>query len=384
MLQLLFEISVINTAEKTKSWRLSTKAFAMNLKLSQILSFLTWLEHSVWKRDYFKLWRGSRKAIWKWPRVNRRHYWQWHHFFSGLKKLDFSCFVTGIKSHRKRSNRQADRLTEQEVELPKVLTPRLTHSLVSKYDNALYGELLASKFMSHRGLQKLQAKHKIDNFIFKYLLVRKGSATRTLLEPSANQVGAKFHICYFRPVKWWGTCHYSPATNKHVPTTPKANGNYVYPTYSRWRFWESLIPITKKLFTYADILIVPDNQFSARYLFRKNSWDNRKYFSNNEFHEEKQLFVFVRKYHFVCNLPNFMDKEIDISNKNHGTMQKLILSYNLSNPFRPNYHRSDGKMYEMWRCVILTKFAIHRPTILLKKANLCGYFFVVTNNMISP
>lgn len=261
----------------------------------------------VWKRDYFKLWRGSRKAVWKWPRVNRRHYWQWHYFFSGSKKLDISYFVTEIKPHRKRSNKQADRLTEQEVELPKVLTPRLTHSLVSKYDNALYGELLASKFMNPQGLQKLQTKHKIDNVIFKYLLVRKGSATRTLLEPSANQVGAKFHICCFRPVKWWGTCHYSPATNKHVPTTPKANGNYVYPTYSRWRFWESLIPITKKLFTYADILIVPDNQLVLVIFFERTLETIENTCSNNEFHEEKQLFVFVRKYHFVCNLPNFMD-----------------------------------------------------------------------------
>lgn len=64
---------------------------------------------------------------------------------------------------------------------------------------------------------------------------------------------------------------------------------------------------SQKNFTYADILIVPDNQLVLVIFFERTLETIENTCSNNEFHEEKQLFVFVRKYHFVCNLPNFMD-----------------------------------------------------------------------------
>lgn len=58
---------------------------------------------------------------------------------------------------------------------------------------------------------------------------------------------------------------YSATTNKLVPTAAKNVGILSPPpTPNEWS-------VTKKLFTYTYILKVPDNQFSACYLFQNIS-----------------------------------------------------------------------------------------------------------------
>ena len=69
-------------------------------------------------------------------------------------------FATRRKVYHKRSNKQADRLVQQELELKKKLTQRLTQSQ-AKDDDVLYRELLLSNLRKFSEMQKFQAKHKI-------------------------------------------------------------------------------------------------------------------------------------------------------------------------------------------------------------------------------
>ena len=105
----------------------------------------------VWKRDNFRLWRRSIKAIWIRSRFSRRHYWQWHHFCCHSKKVrNFSFYRK--KPCCKRSNKQTDKISNQEVELTKALTQGLSHSPVPKDDNTLYGDLLTLKLWKFLGV----------------------------------------------------------------------------------------------------------------------------------------------------------------------------------------------------------------------------------------
>ena len=104
----------------------------------------------VWKRGNFKLWRRSIKAIWIWSRFSRRHYWQWHHFCCHSRKVRNFSFYR--KKRCKRSNKQTDKTSNQEVELTKALTQGLSHSPVPKDDNTLYGDLLTLKLRKFLGV----------------------------------------------------------------------------------------------------------------------------------------------------------------------------------------------------------------------------------------
>lgn len=65
-------------------------------------------------------------------------------FLMLFQKIE-SPFFTKQKPYLERSNKQMDRLAKQELKLPKRVTQRLTHSLIPKDDNAVYGEFFASK-----------------------------------------------------------------------------------------------------------------------------------------------------------------------------------------------------------------------------------------------
>ena len=70
-------------------------------------------------------------------------------------------FATRRKVYHKRSNKQANRLVQQELELTKKLTQRSTQSPAPKDDDILYRELLLSNLRKLSEMQKFQAKHKI-------------------------------------------------------------------------------------------------------------------------------------------------------------------------------------------------------------------------------
>lgn len=92
---------------------------ANNLKLSELFSLLTWSGTLyVWKRNDFKLWRGSRQAILNWSRVRKRWYWKWNHLCCWVREVpNFCCYKK--KSLSQKRQQTSGKTCRRKVEVSK-------------------------------------------------------------------------------------------------------------------------------------------------------------------------------------------------------------------------------------------------------------------------
>ena len=72
----------------------------------------------VWKRNDFKLWRGSRQAILNWSRVRKRWYWKWNHLCCWVREVpNFCCYKK--KSLSQKRQQTSGKTCRRKVEVSK-------------------------------------------------------------------------------------------------------------------------------------------------------------------------------------------------------------------------------------------------------------------------
>ena len=114
------------------------------MKLLELFSFLAWLEHYAVKRETISSYEEDQGKQYETGQESEEHNIDTENIsFAESEKLEVAV-VTGRKAYHKRTNKQADRLVERELELTKKSTQRLTQAPAPKDDDALYGELHTS------------------------------------------------------------------------------------------------------------------------------------------------------------------------------------------------------------------------------------------------
>ena len=142
------------------------------MKFSELFHFLAWSEPYAFKRETTSSYEEDQD--WQYetgPESEEDNIDNENISVAESEKLQTSV-ATGRKAYHKKSNKQADRLVEQELQLTNKLAQRLTESPAPKDDDASYGELLASKLSKLSSQMYFQANRKTDNTMFKYLLAR--------------------------------------------------------------------------------------------------------------------------------------------------------------------------------------------------------------------